>query len=274
MRRLFHMDRAATDPILVIAAIAVSLVLLVGGSFAVAGLISNGKNLNAKKDLAAVVSAEEAWQADDGGYTSSIGDLTGNGSSLSTQFTAGRTPGLRASGSAFAAFTTSASGQEFYVSSTNHNPTVVGAPWPSSAPAGWPASLTWPSSATDAATSTVTNRLAISVPTSTHPFETEWAGGAGTSTYVTDSSIDQPYQRNTFTTASPNTGTAFVSSPRGATGMTWKPNTKYTWSEWVRPSVDIPGFTPTMYQYDSAGNTSVSQGAFTATPSRPECGHN
>lgn len=44
-------ERGATDPILVIAAIAVSLVLLVGGSFAVAGIISNGHNLNAKSDL-------------------------------------------------------------------------------------------------------------------------------------------------------------------------------------------------------------------------------
>ncbi|WIB65628.1 hypothetical protein [Curtobacterium sp. MCBD17_040] len=63
MRRFFRTDRAATDPILVIAAIAVSLVLLVGGSFAVAGLIGNGKDLNAKSDLDRVAAAETSAAA-------------------------------------------------------------------------------------------------------------------------------------------------------------------------------------------------------------------
>ncbi|MGW8431202.1 hypothetical protein ACWGJ9_08760 [Curtobacterium citreum] len=60
-RRLLRRDRGATDPILVIAAIAVSLVLLVGGSFAVAGMINNGKDMNAKSDLDKVATAEAAW---------------------------------------------------------------------------------------------------------------------------------------------------------------------------------------------------------------------
>lgn len=60
-------DRAATDPILVIAAIAVSLVLLVGGSLTVSGLIDRGKNLNAQKDLAAV-RVIEADAANNGSY--------------------------------------------------------------------------------------------------------------------------------------------------------------------------------------------------------------
>ncbi len=53
-------DRGATDPILVIAAIAVSLALLVGGTFATAKLIANGKDLNAKGDLDKVAVAETA----------------------------------------------------------------------------------------------------------------------------------------------------------------------------------------------------------------------
>ncbi|WIB65666.1 hypothetical protein [Curtobacterium sp. MCBD17_040] len=61
-------DEAATDPILVIAAIAVSLILLVGGSFAVAGMISNGRNLNAKGDLSRVATAEAAAQTNAGTY--------------------------------------------------------------------------------------------------------------------------------------------------------------------------------------------------------------
>lgn len=63
-------DRAATDPILVIAAIAVSLVLLVGGSFAVAGIIDNGKDLNARNDLQLIATAEAAVHATAGGYAS------------------------------------------------------------------------------------------------------------------------------------------------------------------------------------------------------------
>lgn len=61
-------EHGATDPILVIAAIAVSLVLLVGGSFAVAGIIDNGKNLNAKSDLDKVAVAETAYAAENDGY--------------------------------------------------------------------------------------------------------------------------------------------------------------------------------------------------------------
>jgi hypothetical protein len=61
-------DRGATDPILVIAAIAVSLVLLVGGSFAVSGIITNGHDLNAKSDLNLVQVAETAHYAGTDGY--------------------------------------------------------------------------------------------------------------------------------------------------------------------------------------------------------------
>lgn len=61
-------ERGATDPILVIAAIAVSLVLLVGGSFAVSGIITNGQNLNAQGDLDKVGVAEVATFAEGDTY--------------------------------------------------------------------------------------------------------------------------------------------------------------------------------------------------------------
>lgn len=67
LTHLIVTDRAATDPILVIAAIAVSLVLLVGGSFTVSGLINRSKDANAQQDLAAV-RVIEADAANDGGY--------------------------------------------------------------------------------------------------------------------------------------------------------------------------------------------------------------
>ncbi|WIB65629.1 hypothetical protein [Curtobacterium sp. MCBD17_040] len=73
-------DRAATDPILVIAAIAVSLVLLVGGSFAVAGMINNGKDLNAKGDLDKAATAESAYSADATSSVTYIPYLSGSAS--------------------------------------------------------------------------------------------------------------------------------------------------------------------------------------------------
>ncbi len=84
-------ERGATDPILVIAAIAVSLVLLVGGSFAVAGIITNGKNLNAKSDLSKVSVAEVAAFAQADSYLAythlksgaESGDTDPNGNLLS-----------------------------------------------------------------------------------------------------------------------------------------------------------------------------------------------
>ena len=61
-------EAAATDPILIIAGIAVSLILLVGGSFAVQGIITNGKDLNAKGDLDKVSVAEVAYYAQNDRY--------------------------------------------------------------------------------------------------------------------------------------------------------------------------------------------------------------
>ena len=75
--RLRTRDGGATDPILVIAAIAVSLVLLVGGSFAVAGMNSNGKNLNAQGDLDKVATAETAASSGGGSYLKYSVDATG-----------------------------------------------------------------------------------------------------------------------------------------------------------------------------------------------------
>jgi hypothetical protein len=92
-RRVFRRDRGATDPILVIAAIAVSLVLLVGGSFAVAGMIANGKNTNAKGDLDKIATAETAAQAGGSTYlnytlvagSAATGDNGTNGKLLDAQ---------------------------------------------------------------------------------------------------------------------------------------------------------------------------------------------
>ena len=68
VRRLLRSDRAATDPILVIAAIAVSLVLLVGGSFTVTNLIANAHTVNAKSDLDHIAVAEAGALAAGAGY--------------------------------------------------------------------------------------------------------------------------------------------------------------------------------------------------------------
>lgn len=61
--RFLRGDRAATDPILVIAAIAVSLVLLLGGGYSASAMIANGKDVNARADLDKVATAEGALAA-------------------------------------------------------------------------------------------------------------------------------------------------------------------------------------------------------------------
>ena len=264
MRRFFRSDRAATDPILVIAAIAVSLVLLVGGGFAVSGLIGNAQATNAKQDLSRVVVAEQGLQAAGSAYSSELAVVTGG--PVGATFSDGVVPGLRASADCFAGFATAKTGQTFMVSSARTAPTVVPSPWPSSAPAGYPSGCAWPTSAADSATSSTTNLIALAVPSAGAPYESEWGGGAnGTISIRSDSSIDRPYQRNTFTADALNDGHTVVASPRGAGGVIWKPKTQYTWSEWVRPSVDIPGYSPTMFVYDSAGTTNSTSGGATAT---------
>lgn len=119
-------ERAATDPILVIAAIAVSLVLLVGGSFAVAGIIANGQDLNAKAELEKVAVAESSMYARDSQYldydsrgtaadraleTAPIGFTPGDG-----VHTVAATCGTE-DGAAWVAASKSATGRLFYRSS-------------------------------------------------------------------------------------------------------------------------------------------------------------
>ncbi len=59
MRR-FRRERGATEPVLIIAGIALTLILLVGGTFAVTGLVRSAQDINAKQDLDRVVSAQAA----------------------------------------------------------------------------------------------------------------------------------------------------------------------------------------------------------------------
>jgi hypothetical protein len=66
-------ERGATDPILIIAGIAITLILLVGGSFAISGFIGNAHNLNAKADLDRVATAQAAYMAEnDGNYATLV----------------------------------------------------------------------------------------------------------------------------------------------------------------------------------------------------------
>ncbi len=61
-------ERGATDPILIIAGIAITLILLVGGSFAISGFIANANNLNAKGDLDRIATAQAAYIAEKDSY--------------------------------------------------------------------------------------------------------------------------------------------------------------------------------------------------------------
>jgi hypothetical protein len=84
-------ERGATDPILVVAAMAVTLVLLVGGSFLISGIITNGQNLNAKSDLDKITVAQAGSFAEGDTYLAykvtkagiESGDTNSNGDYLS-----------------------------------------------------------------------------------------------------------------------------------------------------------------------------------------------
>lgn len=62
-------ERGATDPILVIASIAITLALLLGGTFMITQVISNAKNLNAKSDLDKISVVEASLYASSDNYT-------------------------------------------------------------------------------------------------------------------------------------------------------------------------------------------------------------
>ena len=63
--RALREERGATDPILIIAGIAITLILLVGGSFAVAGFMNNAKDMNAKSDIDRIAVAMDTKRAMD-----------------------------------------------------------------------------------------------------------------------------------------------------------------------------------------------------------------
>ncbi|WIE81293.1 hypothetical protein [Curtobacterium sp. MCSS17_016] len=168
MRRFFRSDRAATDPILVIAAIAVSLVLLVGGSFTVSALIANGKDHNARQDLATMVTSmragflEQGISSYPGGGTylrdgttvygfspTAAKTATQLASSLSDTTTATATAMC---GTSWTVFVKSGTGSWFWQNSGSAKQQQVPSPWPVSAPSGYPSACYWPSAAIDSTT--------------------------------------------------------------------------------------------------------------------------
>jgi hypothetical protein len=117
-------ERGATDPILIIAGIAITLILLVGGSFAISGFISNAHNLNAKGDLDRIATAQAAYMVQNDGYgTMSYGPNVGTQDTELQDAAIGFTPSegtntiVRSSGAGWVAVTKSASGAVYARSS-------------------------------------------------------------------------------------------------------------------------------------------------------------
>lgn len=61
-------ERGAADPILVIAGIAVTITLLIGGSFAVSAFISHSRDMDARGELSRIATAQSAYFADNDRY--------------------------------------------------------------------------------------------------------------------------------------------------------------------------------------------------------------
>ena len=105
-------ERGATDPILIIAGIAITLILLVGGSFAISGFIANANNLNAKGDLDRIATAQAAFLAEKDRYSNSVTEL--GSSSIGFTPTAGNPITILTDGGrGWVAITKSASGQKY-----------------------------------------------------------------------------------------------------------------------------------------------------------------
>jgi hypothetical protein len=119
-------ERGATDPILIIAGIAITLILLVGGSFAVSGFIANANDTNAKSDLDRIATAQAAFLAEHDRYGAlSVGPgvSTKNtelaDSSIGFTPTAGNDALVHTTDQSWAAVTESASGRIFMRSSAS-----------------------------------------------------------------------------------------------------------------------------------------------------------
>jgi len=141
MFRRFRRDRAATDPILVIAAITVSLVLLGGGTVTYKGAIQKAQDTKAKTSLSNIALAEAATINATGSYSSVPTSLTLDGSK---PVATGPATKIYTGTGCFAAFDVSDAGNWFYISSKTGSASRVAMPWPSGAPADYPASCQWP----------------------------------------------------------------------------------------------------------------------------------
>lgn len=108
-------ERGATDPILIIAGIAITLILLVGGSFAISGFIANANNLNAKGDLDRIATAQAAYLAENDAYATSV-DVLKN-SSIGFTPTEGNPFTILVNGDGWVALTKSATGTVYARSS-------------------------------------------------------------------------------------------------------------------------------------------------------------
>jgi hypothetical protein len=113
-------ERGATDPILIIAGIAITLILLVGGSFAISGFIANANDLNAKGDLDRVATAQAAYLASNDRYGAlAVGPNVAaqntelQNSAIGFTPTAGNSTVVRTSADGWVAATKSASGKVF-----------------------------------------------------------------------------------------------------------------------------------------------------------------
>lgn len=128
VRRLAD-DKGATDPILVIAGIAITLVLLVGGTFAVSGVIGSAHDVNAKSDLDRIATAQAAAKAEKGAFSPlntgpgmGAEDLSLARNSVGFTPTAGNNTRSIVSANSWAAATKSATGHIFFRSSASTTP--------------------------------------------------------------------------------------------------------------------------------------------------------
>jgi type II secretory pathway pseudopilin PulG len=143
---LLHDDKAENS-IMQTITIAVSAILIAAGLVTAPGLINNARDSNARTNLANIAYAQEYEFADSGRYLPTISALnSGEGIKLTVdaQSRVGMLTNDSGKENCYTAFSESTSGRVFFRSCDSTVVREVPSAWPTTAPAGFPASITWP----------------------------------------------------------------------------------------------------------------------------------
>lgn len=249
MLKLLHFLRTSTRAAIDLASIMVGIIIIgiVGGVIAatIFAVLPWAQDKGAKQQLDAVQTAENAYAGlHDGNYTNALGSLL-DADKAQVNI-------LSTTKDCFIAFKQSESGKTFYTSSSDSTATQVPSPWPTIKPSNTPADCSWPNSAAVANPSTIVNLVPNSIPTPGAQYGYEAGEGTAVTTFPTSGGPQNDgYERLTFTKAATTDSYSVVLSPP-LYSTPLKANTTYTFTEMIRPSVEVKAY-PVVFFYGDPG---------------------